>query len=469
MYILAILVGLLALAGSAILRTQFKEKLVPNVVMGVGTLFVVLGLFNGVMFYAEPGYQYHVRTIFGQEKHINDLGYKTRWFGKVTPWKKAMTVQAVGCQEIKEGDRTDFAETSGSLPPYGVTFLDNVSGHVCATARFRVPADEATFLRLVSEYRTPENFLNTSVIPAFQQTINASTSLLGAEEYYSGGRTEFNFAFEDQLKGGIYSVRREESRIATNVKAKGTSIVQNGKEQTDFGDEDKTVFKVTKILDANGHPLRKQQGFSEFGVVVVEGMITDFIANEQFQKRMEAKQAASASRAIAKESRMQEEEQRLLVIARGKREVAETQYKAQLDQAKKTTDAETTKQLALIDAQKALEQARIDKLAEIEKLAAARTAALRVKTTADATAYEKRAVLLADGALEKKLEAQKEIQKYWADAYSKRNVPSMIFGGSGNGTGSDTDASTFMNLLTVKTAKDLALDMTVSQGAKVAK
>ena len=56
--------------------------------------FTSLGLFNKVFFYAEPGFQYHVRTILGQEKAVNDVGYNMYLFGRYNAWKKAMTVQA---------------------------------------------------------------------------------------------------------------------------------------------------------------------------------------------------------------------------------------------------------------------------------------------------------------------------------------------------------------------------------------
>ncbi|MEJ0057272.1 MAG: hypothetical protein WDN75_17420 [Bacteroidota bacterium] len=66
----------------------------------------------------------------------------------------------------------------------------------------------------------------------------------------------------------------------------------------------------------------------------------------------------------------------------------------------------------------------------------------------------------ADGALEMKLNAQVEVQKAWADAFSKytpaRSVPQFQTGaGGGNGNG----AISFMDIITAKTAKDFALDM----------
>ena len=76
---------------------------------------------------------------------------------------------------------------------------------------------------------------------------------------------------------------------------------------------------------------------------------------------------------------------------------------------------------------------------------------------ADAEAYEKRVILEADNALAQKLEAEVEIQRLWADAFAKRQVPSTVFGSGGSGTpvGSDAEAKAFMQLLTLDAAKRL--------------
>ena len=52
------------------------------------------------IFYAEPGYVYHVRTITGQEHAVSDVGYQFYLWGRWNAWKRAMTVQSVtGAQE----------------------------------------------------------------------------------------------------------------------------------------------------------------------------------------------------------------------------------------------------------------------------------------------------------------------------------------------------------------------------------
>lgn len=76
---------------------------------------------------------------------------------------------------------------------------------------------------------------------------------------------------------------------------------------------------------------------------------------------MRLRQQAAADRAIANEQRIQEEEQRLLAIAKGERELAERQAQTKVRQIDQTTNVETEKQLAITSANKLKEQAEIDR------------------------------------------------------------------------------------------------------------
>jgi len=91
---------------------------------------------------------------------------------------------------------------------------------------------------------------------------------------------------------------------------------------------------------------------------------------------------------------------------------------------------------------------------ELEK---ARIEAETRTTLADAEAYAKKAVLEADNALAQKLEAEIAIQEVWAKAFAQRKVPTAGFGGNG-ASGMDSDASAFMQLMTMDAAKRLNYD-----------
>jgi len=428
--------------------------------------FFGLGMFNNLFFYAEPGYVYHVRTLLpAQERVIDGVGYSYYGFGYKNAWKKAMTVQA---SSVNRGSDSLSAETEGgantsaSLAPMNIMFLDQVDADAFATARFRIPTDRDTFLKMAHEYRTPANLLRTALIPAFKETLNATGSLMSAEEYYAGGRTEFNNEFEVQLKDGIYIVRRNEVRVVDHVaNAKASANASKGSNQDDFGNNTKVVFKVEKLYGEDGStPLRKKQKFLDYGIEIIEARVTDMKPNSKFVERMQLKQKASADRAIAREQRIQEEEQKLLAIAKGDREVAEKQAEAKVKQISQTTDAETTKQLAITKANQQKEQANIEKETSIIRLAQAKIDAKKIKTLADAEAYKKKAIITADNALQQKLATEERIQAKWADAYAKRAVPQYVFGGGssdgGTPVGGDTETSRFMQLMTIEAAKNLS-------------
>ena len=431
---------------------------------------VAVSLFDQIFFYAEPGFVYHVRTITGEEKVVSDVGYNAHLFGRYNSWKRAMTVSASGAgdHEVIEAEE-DSSRASASIPTLNIMFLDQVDADAQAMARFSIPTDREAFLRMAHQYRSPENLLRSGLIPAFKETLQATASLMTAEAYYSGDRTEFNSEFQNQMTDGVYIVHRDE--IVEKVRRTGTATANAalGTEQESFGDQNKVTFVVRKVLDEVGLPKRKVQSFKDYGISVVDARITEMKSNKKFVERMQLKQKASADRAIAREQRIQEEEQRLLAIAKGDREVAERQAAAKVSQIQRTTEAQTEKQLAITTAEKLREEARIARETAEINLEKARIEAQTVHTLAEAEAYQKRVILEADNALAQKLEAEVQIHQLWAAAYAKRQVPTNVFGASGNSgvpVGGDGEVRSFMQLLTLDAAKRLNYDR--DAGAKLA-
>ncbi len=443
-----------------------NPHLIVKAVTGGVIALVLLYIISNSFFYAEPGYIYHVRTVTGNEAVVTEVGYKFYPFGRYNSWKRAMTVQAVrGAGDGAIRAESDSGHASATLPPLSIMFLDQVDAHAEATVRFSIPSDEMSFLKLAHEYRSPENLLRTALLPAFKETLQANASLMAAEEYYAGGRTEFNSEFENQMSGGIFLVKREEVSVRSTRSTAGSANASLGKDQEQYGEDSKTIFVVKKVIDRDGQPKRKSQRFVDFGITVVSALVTDMNPNQKFIERMQLKQKASADRAIAREQRVQEEEQRLLAIARGEREVAERQAKAKVEQIQKTTEAETDKQLAITGAEKLKAQAGIAKETAEINLEKARIEAETQRTLAEAEAYQKKVILEADNALAQKLEAEVQIQRLWADAFARRNVPNNVFGAGQGGApvGSDTETKAFMQILTLDAAKRLNYDREITK------
>lgn len=424
----------------------------------IGIIVVVViallaGGFNSMFVYNEAGYQTHIRTIGGTESVATDIGYHWKGFGRATAWKQAQTIQFVA------GDKIEGDDISGAVQDYRIVFLGNVDGVVEASTRFRLPQGDQ-FLKIAQEYRTPENFQATALTPAIKETLQATASLMSADDYFAGARSEFGNEFENQLRQGIYVTKRKEvERKVVRSRNEGNALLTGAGE--DEG-SNRVEFVTEKVVDKDGKPVRKVQQFVTMGVDVVEARITNVDPNPQYKQRMQKVQQALAELAIARQDRLKEEEQKLLVTARGEKEVEQKRQETLRDQIEQTTKAQTDKKLAIISAEREKESAEIARLTSIELLEKAKIDAQATKTLADAEAYAKEAVIKADGALDKKLAAYVEVQKAFAEAFSKAPVPSVNMAGNG-GTGRGGEAQDFLSLLTVKAAKDLQLDMSVKR------
>ncbi len=435
-----------------------------SIVAVVVTSLVAL-MFNQVFFYAEPGYIYHVRTITGTERVVDGVGYSMHLFGRVNAWKKAMTVLADEDTADGVNAESEASTVAASLSPLNIMFLDQVDADAMAAVRFRLPTDPTTFLTMAHEYRTPENLVRVALIPAFQETLQATASLMSAENYYSGGRTEFINEFENQMQEGIYIVERKEVLRSSVKRQTSEADASDPLSQDEFGEQTKAVFVVEKLIDdVTKMPVRKEQKFTLYGITVHEARVTDMKPNAKFVGRMEQKQEASAMRAIAREQKVQEEEQKLLAIARGDREVAERQAAMKVEQVEVTTKAETRKKETLIEADRRRQEAEIQEETATVLLSKARIDAEAVKVAADAEAYKKEQILSADNALAQKLDAEIQIQRIWADAFAKRSVPQTVFGANGDTpVGSDMEVKNFMQLLTLEAANRLNYERSLDE------
>lgn len=153
--------------------SQFRinRKLVTVVGIPILAAGVLAAMFNEVFFYNEAGQMTHVRTIFGEEKVVEDVGYATKWFGRSTAWRRTIGVQSSLRMDNPEDTRGGHPSiTLDNLP---IVFLGNVDAKAEFSTQFRLPSGEA-FLKIAQEYRTPDNFLQRALLPAVKETLQAT-------------------------------------------------------------------------------------------------------------------------------------------------------------------------------------------------------------------------------------------------------------------------------------------------------
>jgi hypothetical protein len=429
------------------------KKIVVFGLVGTAATIGMLGAFS----YNDAGYQKHVRTIFGTESAVLDTGWYFEGWGRSTTWPKFITI-------ANTLDPT--ANGSEVNPPYRVRLADNWTGDVTQSTRFGIPNDTELFLTMAQTFRTPERLISTTLMPGVNASIDSVANMFTMEEYYSGGqRDQFKSEFSDTIMYGRAQVRQISLNQAGGI-IQSARARANDDDATDnsgdVGDTDVRRLIMQKILDENGEVIRVEHDYLQYGIVVNQAILEGIDPDDEYELQINDRKQASSRRVVAREQRLEQEEQRLLAIQSGATDIARRQAAAEVVQIERTTDAETEKQLVLINAGRMQEEAAFARDTAAINLERARIDAESVTVAADAEAYAKEAILMADGALAQKLEAWVESQRVWAAAAADLQVPTTVIGGSGEGVNSINSAQTLMDLLMVNTAQQLSLDPSIT-------
>lgn len=438
-----------------------KKVLVP-ITASVGILIGSLGAFS----YNDAGYCQHTRTIFGTESSTCVTGWFFSGWGKSTAWPHEITVANTLIVE-ESGETVDTAFVGSVAPPHKLRLADNWGGDAIQVTRFAIPQDPEQFIKMARTFRSPERLINTTLRPAVTASLDSVANMFTMEEYYSGGkRDQLKSEFKDTIERGRAEVRQISLNQAGGVvpsraAASDSEVTQDTSE---VGDTEVRRVLIEKVKDASGNDIRITHDYIEHGITVSSAILENIDPDNAYEDQMGERKKAASRRVVAREQRLEQEEQRLLAIQQGETDIAKRQAAAKVEQIQATTDAETKKKLALIEAERMKEEAEFARQTAAINLEKARIDAEAVQVAADAEAYAKEAILLADGALAQKLAAWTEAQRVWADAASKINVPSTVIA-SGDGSASGSALGTvdqFMNMMMVKTARDLAVDTNIT-------
>ncbi len=312
-----------------------------------------------------------------------------------------------------------------------IRFSDATTADVRGITQFILPSDEKEMILIHNTHRTPQSLVVKRLAPYTKECLQSSAQLMSSEKHYGGGRAQMAQDFLDQLKEGVYLLRTEENLVYDSLEMEKKRIYQ-----TEIQVDPKTMA-----------PKRKISSIKEYGITVADAAITDVDYEEKVDEKLVKIIDAATKSAISKQELMTAQQQTLTAKAKGEQALVEIEYQQKQDQTKQVVEAETKVKVA--------EQ---DKLQQKIAYEASILEARKIKELADANAYARQRIMQADGALELKLKAQVEVQKVWADAFSKYQgaVVPQIQTGSGTTT---NGALSFMDIMTAKTAKDFALDM----------
>ncbi len=424
------LIGLLLIitAGALMLAPRFIKDfkpipgIVPQFMLLVG---IFLMLMTEIFFYAHPGFYYVVQYPSGNQKPIVSSGIKPRWFGQVIPVKQVLTLKF---SEKNDGDY------SGWAPPFKIRFNDAVEASISTSIRIRIPSNPENLLHLALEYRSQDNLVSSSMMPAIREVLRNSARMISAQEYIMGKGGVFEQAVSDQMQNGIYELEirsyRDTSRMAFQTpdqrQLENNSVVRN---------------EVLKMLDKSGNPIRKLNDFIKYGIEVSQVVVDNVDPEQKFKDLLDQQRDAAGKANVARQEAQRAQYEKEKIIAQGESKKAETRVAKEVDQLNILVAAETE-----------MKQAQTHIATNKYALEAAELAAKATKVSADAEAYQRERMMKADNALDKRLAAQVKINEVWATALHGANLVPTTLIQSGDSKGGNS-AVDLIHLLTANAAK----------------
>jgi hypothetical protein len=387
---------------------------------------------------------------------INNAGHRTvvqfptgKLFVKFSP---GIYPRMFGTTEVYNDVITfDFdktgSEVESSIDQVGISvrYQDGGTGKVYGKARFSLPGDETTMLHMHKAFRSNRGVSQKLIKSVTEEGMNLTAGLMSSEEAYAEKRSIYTQWSQQQIADGKFQTKLEKIETVDDTTGK-------------------TVTKNVPVISygKDGLPVHLDSDLADYGISVNGFQITDWDFEpktlQQIATKREATMAiitAIANAERAKQDAITSEEQ-------GKANVMTAKYQKEVVKEQAVVDAQREKEVAVIAAEKSVEVARQQKLeAEQKKLAAVEYKQEQILRGEGDGAY-KRLVIQADGALAQKLETYERVMARFASAIEKQKwVPEVQMGG-GAGDGGST-AMTLIEMMSVKAAKDLALDLKVQK------
>lgn len=342
-------------------------------------------------------------------------GWKWQGYGKITKYHKRGQFEFELPKNTKEED-------------HSMRLRFNDGGHANASGSFayEMPTSNEAILTLHMKYGTQQAVEQQLIRPSAERAIYFSGPLMSSTESYASRRSDLLNYIEDQMQRGLYRTDRHDIKIKDAI---------TGEEKT---------ATVVDIAEKNGVPLRQEASpLGQFGIRTFNLSLNEIRYEEGVEKQIQTQQQMQMAVQTAIAEAKKAEQQRITTEQNGMAAAAKAKWDQEVIKAKEVTAAQQRLAVAELDA-KAAEQ---DKRAMILR--------------GEGEGASRRAKIAGDNALDQRLQAWIAVNKAYAEAMSGQPwVPSVQMGGTG--TGGIQNGRELLELMAVKAAKDLSLDMSMA-------
>jgi hypothetical protein len=367
-------------------------------------------------------------------------GPKLQAFGKVTKYHLRDQLWFI---DPKTGENIP-KDAQGQLA-IDIRFNDGGHARINGSMAYEIPADIPKLTEMHRRYNNQDNLESQVVRAIVEKAIYMTGPMMSSTESYASRRNELISDIEDQVQRGVFKTE--------------------------------TVKQVHVVKDKDGKPLREQASLLEtLGMKAYNLSIKRVEYDSVVEKQIQGQQQSVAEAQMALITSRTAEQRKLTEKATAAAEEAKLVGAATAKKAEEVTKAQMGVDVAALTALKAKTNAVIEaqQKLEVADLAVKEAEAFKKSEVlkGEGEAGRRKAVLEADGALEKKLEAYVKVNELYAAALSKYTgnlVPGIVMGGASGSNGAAMGADAFqqmMLVLSARAARELELDLRMGSKTK---
>lgn len=275
-----------------------------GLIFGLITLIAVVGLLVSNPFdYNNATERTVVQPLDGKMKVQFEPGlYYAGIFSKRTVWPNNATIQI-----SQEADRSPDADLW--VIQHKGTFSEGDAASLSHTVKWDLPNTEMEMLDLHTTYSNMDNLMGTTLLMYQKKIASFSTQRMSSEAHYSGGQSQLDDYFQDQLNNG---------QVLLDTETK-TRKLEDGTE--------KTYIQVNERIGPDGQIMRSESDIQKYGITASFSSVDEVIYDKRIYTKLEEKIDAASDEATSKQKLITAQQEALTAKAEGEKVIAQTRAK----------------------------------------------------------------------------------------------------------------------------------------------
>ncbi len=378
-------------------------------VFSIVLLISLFWMFEGI----DAGEVVVIQSPGGSLTWYTTPGIKWQGFGKVTRYHKRAQYEFF---------MNDDPKQSKALK---IRFNDGAHADISGSIAWEMPLDEEHLNDIHSRYGSQEAVQQQLIKTVVDKAVYMTGPLMTSKESYAEKRPMLLNYFEDQIQNGVY--------MTVTVQEKQIDSLTNSEKLVN-------VVQIVKAQDGTSRRT-EESPLHTFGIKAFNPSINEVRYTKEVDDQIQTQQKAAMDVITAIAQAKKADQDAITAERNGQANAATAKWEQEVEKARAKVKVET---------------AELYKQEQILR--------------GEGDAAYRRALMTADGALDKKLEAYLKATEMYTNAMAKYPgnwVPSIVMGG-GNG-GNSNGALNLMDFLTAKTANDLGLSLKNQTGNQTQK